>query len=101
MLRQEKKNDFKFQPNVQEQPGTFLTKKKFPQRVGKKNLPLKWKDSERFLAVWQGSEGTLTQRTFLDSEKDGVPRLTKYLGKNCRQLHFPEKRKLCFSENHF
>lgn len=28
-------NDFKFQPNVQEQLGTFLTKKKFPQRAGK------------------------------------------------------------------
>lgn len=30
------KNDFKFHSNVQEQLGTFLTKKKFPQRVGKK-----------------------------------------------------------------
>ena len=41
MLRQEKKNDFKFQPNVQEQPGTFLTKKKIPQHY--KRLIWGWK----------------------------------------------------------
>lgn len=95
------KNDFKFQPNVQEQLGPFLTKKKFLQGWEKKKLPVKWKHSERFLAVWQGSVGTLTQRTFLDFEKDSVPRIIKYFGKNCRQLRFLEERKLYFSENHF
>lgn len=30
------KNDFKFQPNVQDQLGTLLTKKKFTHRVDQK-----------------------------------------------------------------
>lgn len=45
------KNDFKFQPNVQDQLGTLLTKKKFTQRVDENILPVKWEDFKRFLAV--------------------------------------------------
>lgn len=45
------KNDFKFQPNVQDQPGTLLTKKTFTPRVDQKTLPVKWEDLKRFLAV--------------------------------------------------